>query len=948
MVKAYLRYESGRSLGVISSRESNVASDRTGKLALAGCVDEVVVWNIRQGVQVRALRTPKSAERVTRLCVRETGGEQQVVAVGYADGSVRLWDFETGSLMSTLQGHKSAVSCFAFDSAGHVLASGSSDTDIVLWDIVSESGIARLRGHVDQVTAVLLWDGGAGVSRAADATGGKAGSTDSPSARVISASKDRFVRIWSVEMQLCLQTIADHKFEVWSLALNASQTRLVCGSTDKFLRLYALDAEGSSTNDEGRPLASFMGAVPRTHGQGTAAGLRYVRPKAVEYDVLLCQGAGKVLEFYRCYDEEEVKKRQRRRRKRVQEKQRKKAPEGADAEEDAAAAAGAAADDGVHAADELSELPAYHGSNKAVSFAWSAKESAVLVGLANNTLETVRLAPGAEDASALSSELATCLEVQGHRTGIRSLAVAHDDSLVMSTSAEAVKIWNSTTGNCVRTMASGYGLCSVFVAGNEHVVVGTKEGHLELYDLRVADCAQKLEAHAGAVYGLAESPAKDVLVSCSADKYVRFFNLVFTRSAPGASEHVKLEEDAEKATELPDECLGVAYSANGKWIAVALLNHTVQMFFADSLKFYLSLYGHRLPVMCLDICSDSQMVATGSADKNVKLWSTQFGNCHRSLRAHSESVMQVKFLPGTHYLASAGRDRELKLWDCDSYELITALKGQATEILALALSQDAAFIATGGSDRQIRFWKRSQEQLFLSEERSKELEEQFEQEVEREDMQATTMLRPSRKTVESVRSTERLMEILDEAKEVQAGTAMAALAAQGNPCVRVMRYVNTLNASNIYEVLLALPFSYARRLLQLTSDYLDAVANLPEGGNSGSNGSSGSTAGASAAQDTKTLSAAATLETPCQAALITAYVHHAELAATSELRGLVVQLRGKMRTLLQAEKDRIGFTMAGVGHLQRVLKRSGAFRAEPAAPAPSAKAAPGGKKRRKR
>ncbi|CAE7469653.1 Wdr3 [Symbiodinium microadriaticum] len=136
--------------------------------------------------------------------------------------------------------------------------------------------------------------------------------------------------------------------------------------------------------------------------------------------------------------------------------------------------------------------------------------------------------------------------------------------------------------------------------------------------------------------------------------------------------------------------------------------------------------------MALDVSDDSQMIASGSADKNVRLWSTQFGNCLKSLKAHEESVMQVKFLPGTHYLATAGRDHKLKLWDCDSYELITALPGHACEILAMALSQDAAFIVTAGSDKQIRIWRRTQEQLFLSEERAKELEEQFEQEVERE------------------------------------------------------------------------------------------------------------------------------------------------------------------------------------------------------------------------
>lgn len=52
----------------------------------------------------------------------------------------------------------------------------------------------------------------------------------------------------------------------------------------------------------------------------------------------------------------------------------------------------------------------------------------------------------------------------------------------------------------------------------------------------------------------------------------------------------------------------------------------------DSLKIFLSLYGHSLPVLCMDISSDGDLIATGSADKNVKIWGLDFGDCHKSLR----------------------------------------------------------------------------------------------------------------------------------------------------------------------------------------------------------------------------------------------------------------------------------------------------------------------------
>lgn len=95
-------------------------------------------------------------------------------------------------------------------------------------------------------------------------------------------------------------------------------------------------------------------------------------------------------------------------------------------------------------------------------------------------------------------------------------------------------------------------------------------------------------------------------------------------------------------------------AAAGKLLAVALLDSTIKIFFTDTLKFFLSLYGHKLPVLSMDISSDSTLLVSGAADKNIKIWGLDFGDCHRSLFAHDDSVMQVLFVHNTHYVFTAG------------------------------------------------------------------------------------------------------------------------------------------------------------------------------------------------------------------------------------------------------------------------------------------------------
>lgn len=56
----------------------------------------------------------------------------------------------------------------------------------------------------------------------------------------------------------------------------------------------------------------------------------------------------------------------------------------------------------------------------------------------------------------------------------------------------------------------------------------------------------------------------------------------------------------------------------------------------DSFKLMHSLYGHKLPVFCMDISSDGDLIVTGSADKNLMIWGLDFGDRHKSIFAHAD------------------------------------------------------------------------------------------------------------------------------------------------------------------------------------------------------------------------------------------------------------------------------------------------------------------------
>ena len=84
----------------------------------------------------------ETGHRAEVTCIQRSP-QQNMFAVGYADGSVRLWDSSLGSVRAAFNGHRKAVTALAFDTQGVRLASGSQDTDLIVWDLVADVGLYR-------------------------------------------------------------------------------------------------------------------------------------------------------------------------------------------------------------------------------------------------------------------------------------------------------------------------------------------------------------------------------------------------------------------------------------------------------------------------------------------------------------------------------------------------------------------------------------------------------------------------------------------------------------------------------------------------------------------------------------------------------------------------------------------------------------------------------------
>ena len=345
LTKSYLRYEPAGQFGTIASPNCNCLLSGDGKYVFSAANEFVVCWSLRRNEAVFQFspssnflgnggqssttssgksKTSSSSDKqlasaaasgdaaVTRLAwLNDRPGATMLV--GHTDGTLRIWDFSLNTkaeidkgfdvfdlkppaLRQVLHGHKAAIttigcvsspppqsvaSSSSAEASEQLVATGSADTDIVLWDVLGERGVCRLRGHRDRVTGLQFVAGPL---------------TPLGKGRLLSVSKDKTLKLWELETQICLQTVAE-RVELWSClywqgtssgggagAASTSAARVVVGGTDHLLRVYSVNAEETEDVDRLQQIGTLQREI------ANAAAVELLRGKMLARNSSLQSG----------------------------------------------------------------------------------------------------------------------------------------------------------------------------------------------------------------------------------------------------------------------------------------------------------------------------------------------------------------------------------------------------------------------------------------------------------------------------------------------------------------------------------------------------------------------------------------------------------------------------------------------------------------------------------
>jgi WD40 repeat protein/serine/threonine protein kinase len=251
-----------------------------------------------------------------------------------------------------------------------------------------------------------------------------------------------------------------------------------------------------------------------------------------------------------------------------------------------------------------------------------------------------------------------------------------------------------------------------FSADGDFLATAGEDGTVKVWQLSVDRDGRKfwdparnpepltLQGHSDAVRLVVFSRDGKRLASASEDHTVKVWDL------PPPAERSGLTKPLEAVATLSGHTAAVrsvAFRPDGKVVVSGSADRTVRVWDVAGGTELHRLTGHRYGVTCVAFSPDGKHLASGSEDKQVKVWDAETGKEIHTFAGPRRWVTGVAFSPDGKQLVSAGLDGTVRVWDWQTSGEPIALVCRGP-VRNVTFSPEGRYVAAVNLDQTVQVW----------------------------------------------------------------------------------------------------------------------------------------------------------------------------------------------------------------------------------------------------